>query len=244
MMQTDSITIAPRFNGPPESGNGGYVSGRVAAHLAPATDELWPQVTLRAPCPIGKPLQVRRHDETVDLMDGETLIAHGRHVPTALDVPPSPDLSAAEIGVSHFRCRDEHPLPTCFVCGTARAEGDGLRLFTGPFDDDSRSRVAAPWRPHASVASDDGTVPAEIIWAALDCPGAFAVDEATASGLKLLGQLSVRIFARPQAGTPLIVAGWYLGSDGRKHGAGTALFDLDGRALALGRALWIELRPA
>ena len=26
----------------------------------------------------------------------------------------------------------EHPLPTCFVCGPARAKGDGLRIFAGP----------------------------------------------------------------------------------------------------------------
>jgi hypothetical protein len=36
--------------------------------------------------------------------------------------------------------------------------------------------------------------------------------------------------------------GWPLGSDGRKHGAGTALFTDAGELLGIGRALWIEPR--
>ena len=31
----------------------------------------------------------------------------------------------------------DHRYPTCFVCGPERAQGDGLRIFTGPVEDKS-----------------------------------------------------------------------------------------------------------
>ena len=38
------------------------------------------------------------------------------------------------------------------------------------------------------------------------------------------------------------VVAWHLGSDGRTHAAGTALFAASGEVLGLARALWIEPR--
>lgn len=35
-MTTQSVTIAPRFNGPPGSGNGGYVCGLMAERIGGA----------------------------------------------------------------------------------------------------------------------------------------------------------------------------------------------------------------
>jgi hypothetical protein len=40
----------------------------------------------------------------------------------------------------------------------------------------------------------------------------------------------------------VLLDGWPLESAGRKHGAGTALLDADGRVLARGRAVWIDVR--
>ncbi|MGF1456281.1 MAG: hypothetical protein ACFB6R_13015 [Alphaproteobacteria bacterium] len=238
-----TVTIPARFNGPPDSGNGGYVSGRIAAFLPAADDVHWPEITLRAPTPLDTALTVGMHEDgTVPVTHGDTLVCLGRMATANLHTPAAPRLEQALSGRRHFRCWDAHPLPTCFVCGTARAEGDGLRVFTGPFEGHTDFMVAAPWTPHASMAGPDGLITDDILWGALDCPGAFAVDEATASGLKLLGRLSARIHRRPEPGTPLIVAGWYLGSEGRKHGAGTAVFDTDGALLAEAKALWIELR--
>ncbi len=240
--QALTVTIPARFNGPPASGNGGFVSGRVARFLAPASDALWPEVSLRAPVPLDTPLQVRPDGAGVEVTHGETLICTARMMTAELAVPNGPRLEEALDGRRHFRFRDDHPVPHCFVCGTAREEGDGLRVFTGPFTTRADFMVAAPWTPHPNMADTDGLVAEEILWSALDCPGAFAVDEATPSSLKLLGRFSARIHHRPEPNTPLIVAGWYLGSDGRKHNAGTAVYDTDGMVLAAAKALWIELR--
>ena len=86
-----------------------------------------------------------------------------------------------------------HPFPTCFACGTDRAEGDGLRIFPGPVaDQDGATRVAATWTPHPSVAEDfhayvdDHRAPRwPLTWAALDCIGGWAGDlDRTADGAR------------------------------------------------------------
>ena len=41
-----------------------------------------------------------------------------------------------------------------------------------------------------------------------------------------------------------VVMSWEIGRDGRKREAGSAIYDAaDGSVLAVGRALWIELKP-
>ena len=79
------------------------------------------------------------------------------------------------------------------------------------------------------------------MWAALDCPGAYATG-VPGRGTVVLGQLTARIDRVPEAGERCVVVGRSLGSDGRKHGAATALFAESGELLALARALWIEPR--
>ncbi len=245
----ETVIIPQRFNGPPGSGNGGYVAGRLAAFLPPADNAVWPEVTLRAPIPLETLLRVVREDNGIRILDGEAPVASAREEPGGLDVPPPPDLDQARDGQAAFTCYVDHPLETCFVCGTARPPGDGLRIFTGPFADDGlsgvRGHVAALWEPDASLADQTGLVAPEFLWAALDCPGAFAVEEATpGTGLKVLGRLSARIFTQPVPGETIIVSGWHLDSDGRKHRAGTGLHRPDGTLLACARATWVELRPA
>ena len=60
----------------------------------------------------------------------------------------------------------------------------------------------------------------------------------------VLARITAQIHDRPAPGDELIVAGWSLFDDGRKHGAATALFTRDGRLLAQSEQLWIELKQA
>ena len=48
-----NLTIDPRYCGPPNSANGGYISGMLG-QLLPGTA----QVTLRKPPPLGKEMQI------------------------------------------------------------------------------------------------------------------------------------------------------------------------------------------
>ena len=80
----------------------------------------------------------------------------------------------------------------------------------------------------------------EVVWAALDCPGAFAIGFG-AGRTSVLGRLHAHVLDVPAAEERCVVMGWPLpGSEGRKQLAGTALFG-DGRLLAVARSTWILL---
>jgi hypothetical protein len=76
--------------------------------------------------------------------------------------------------------------------------------------------------------------------AALDCPGAYALEWAGRSEM-LLGRLHGRVDRVLSPGERCVVIGWPLGrGDGRKGYAGTALWSADrGDLLACASATWI-----
>jgi hypothetical protein len=81
---SQTISVPRRFNGLLTSGHGGYSSGVISA-LVEGTAE----VTLRSPVPLDTALDVLREDEdSVRVLDGETLIAEARSVPELrLEIP-------------------------------------------------------------------------------------------------------------------------------------------------------------
>jgi hypothetical protein len=225
------ITFGRRFRGPLTSANGGYTCGRLAAFV----DAEEVEVTLRLPPPLGRPLAVHRDDDVTLLLDGDALVAEAR--PGVVDVVVPAPVSRAEAAdavsrhvrvgslVSSFR--------ECFVCGI-RDEADGLGIYAGTVE--GREPLhAAPW------TVDDASP--EIVWAAIDCPGAYAVG-ALGRGEIVLGRMAARVERVPEPGERCVAAAWPLGEDGRKLYAGTALFAEDGELLALARQTWIEPRAA
>lgn len=253
------ITIDERFCGPPRSGNGGYVCGRVAAGLGRAAT-----VRLKAPPPIGRPLRLERIDAGARLVDGEAVVAEARSGAAEIAVAPAPSFADAERASTRYLGFVEHNFPGCFVCGPGRAPGDGLRIFpgalelgaleadagprlatvaldAGPGPSDAGALLAAPWLPDASLADEAGRVRAEFVWAALDCPGAFTRYPLPAGVALVLGELAVALDERPRAGEPCVLTAWSLGGEGRRRHAGTALFDREGRLLAKARAVWVEV---
>jgi hypothetical protein len=120
-----------------------------------------------------------------------------------------------------------HAYPTCFTCGPER--DDGLAVYPGPVER-RQGLVASTWTP-------DGDVRPEIVWAALDCPGGWAVDDFQREGV-LLGRMAARIERLP-AGEPHVLVGWWIGGDGRKRHAGSALLTASGEVLAASRSTWI-----
>src|SRR3982075_2267589 len=100
----------------------------------------------------------------------------------------------------------EHLPPTCFVCGPARAQGDGLRIFAGPLVRQSRNAsavFAATWTPDPTLAAEDGFVAPEFLWSALDCPTGYASSQDRESGSFdrtpiLLGRVWGRRETRPE----------------------------------------------
>jgi hypothetical protein len=193
-------------------------------------------VTLKQPAPLGVDLLAEAKDGQATLRDGEDLVALAELAEVAIDVPSPPDLEHAQLAETRFD-QAAHIYPGCFVCGPARERGDGWRIFPGPF---AAGRVAASWKAANEFADAEGHVQPQFVWAALDCPGYFAVQEA--AGLALLGRMGVLIHHPAPVEQPLIVQGWAIGSDGRKHHAGTAIHAADGELLAAASQTWITLR--
>ncbi|WP_373185648.1 hotdog fold domain-containing protein [Halopseudomonas sp.] len=233
-MNTTTLHIARRFCGPPNSGNGGYVSGLIARHMEQPC-----QVTLHAPPPLDTDLQLHPHEGGLQLKLGEQLLASARPYTLDLEIPPPPSMQEAEAAQQRFVGISYHDLPGCFVCGTNRDPGDGLRIFTGGVCE-HEDQVAALWQPANDLAEADGNVASEYLWAALDCPGFFAVKPV--SGMALLGRYSARIEQPVQVGETLIVSAWAITHDGRKHKAGSALFRGNGERVACAEATWISLQ--
>jgi len=77
------------------------------------------------------------------------------------------------------------------------------------------------------------------VWAALDCPSGFGFFDIDTYAL--LGQLTAELKAAVPIGDELVVAGWSLGSERKKHYAASAIFDHSGTALAAARATWIRI---
>jgi len=170
--------------------------------------------------------------------DGDRLIAEARPARPTVEVPEAISIEEAELARQQFTGSSEESFARCFVCGTARAHGDGLRIFAGPTK--TAGVLAAPWLPDASLDDGGGRVAAEFLWAALDCPGGFAVMPDPDHPV-ILGELSARIDGTLAIGEPAIVAAWPLGIDGRKRFAGTALWSATGTPIAVARATWIEI---
>jgi hypothetical protein len=239
-----TLVVPHRFRGPATSGNGGWTSGALAALLAARTEPAAPvRVRLSAPPPLETPMSVENAG------DGVTASVDGRVVATATvltgadaDVmtPVAPvALDEAERATRHYRGLTNHPFPECFVCGTARTDGLGLR--PGPVDDGFGERVGAVWRPDATLVAADGLMPLPVVWASLDCPGGWAVD--IAGRPMVLGTMSARVLERPGAGEPLVVVGRALDVSERKALTATTLYRPEGQVLAMATHVWVAVNP-
>ena len=235
-MSGDAIVIERRFNGPPDSANGGYAAGCIAAFVdAPAVS-----VRLSAPPPLDVPLQVHVAGDGAELRDGDAVVATARPAELDLEPPARVDVRAAAAAQERATwLAGVHPYPTCFGCGPLRERGDALRHMCGPVDGEV---VACEATTDARLPHDaDGRLRTEVVWAALDCPSAAAVIPVGAPP-HLLGTLTVRIDRPVLAGEPHVCVAWPLGVEGRKRRAASALLDASGRTCAVAEAVWIEVR--
>ena len=233
----EQVVIARRFNGPPDSAQGGYACGVVADRIdAPVAT-----VSLRRPPPLERALAVRRNaNEAVSLLDGEELVAEGAPSTLELDVPPPVVFEEARAASAANPWTGRHPFPTCFGCGPDRNPDDAIRLILGAVD--GRDLMADAWMPHPSLGDKDGRVTKLFVWSALDCPtGSAAIDPT--SGTAVLGSLTVDPDRAPVlVGEPHVVIAWLIGRDGRKSRGGAAIYDEEGRVCAISEGLWIRLR--
>ncbi len=233
MAARKTLMISGRFCGPSTSGHGGYTAGQLARYIdGPA------EVTLRRPIPMDRSLGLVTEGDSIRLMDGDDEVAVAHPAEFSMDPIAAPTLEEAEQAEQSFLAEEDHLYPHCFVCGPQREAGDGLRVFAGIIP--GRRYACARWFPDAGLAREDGRIDDPFVWALLDCPAYFGMD--LGKTFVLTGRMAVKILDRPWAEEPYIVAGWKTGQDGRKHFAGSAIFDTRGKAMAVSTSTWIEPR--
>lgn len=229
----ETLTIPGRFNGPPTSANGGYACGAVAELVEGVAE-----VTLRSPPPLETPMLIERDEHgSLTVLHGETLVATARQITyDPPDVPATPTPEEAAAATEQYLGLERHEFAKCFSCGPDR--DDGLGIFPGPTAPDS---VAAPWTPDASLPHAEGIVTAPVVWASLDCPGAWATVRGLTEGQVVLGRMAAIVSTPVEIGRQYLVTAWTLSTEGRKTFAATALTDDAGVAVATARQTWITL---
>ncbi|MFI6870011.1 hypothetical protein [Nocardia sp. NPDC050406] len=215
-----TLRISSRFNGPPDSGNGGYVAGL----LAERSDHDVVTVVLRNPAPLEVPLLVRDGG----LFHDETLIAQSSAGEFEYEVPPPVSHAVAAAARSGYQSSEL--FGRCFGCGILRE--DGLRIQPGVVGE---GVVAAAWTP-------DGTVPvgAPLLWAAMDCPGGWSVPEMFERPA-VLGSMTAAVHDLPAPGEDCVVVGVFHTQNGRKARTSTALYGADERLLGRAEQIWIRI---
>jgi hypothetical protein len=232
----DTVAVPGRFNGPLESGNGGYSAGAIAAFVEGDVAE----VSLRSPVPLDSPLEISREGDALQVLDGETLVAEARPVDDlGIEAPEPVGLEAARTASERYRGLRGGPFSRCFVCGLDRE--DALGVFAGEVE--GREMVASPWTPPAWAADENGEVRSEIVWGVLDCPTYFAAYlRRDPLPVSFLVRQAARIDRPVRAAEEHVVIAWPLGAEGRKHEAASAVLSTDGETLAIARALLVEPR--
>ncbi|HEY8172328.1 MAG TPA: hypothetical protein VIH21_04510 [Dehalococcoidia bacterium] len=265
-----SARFPARFEGPPGNVNGGMGAGALAcpALLTSALDgsqyAAAKRVTarLRRGVPAEHPLDVNvtRGEggygvsfalDDDELMTGAVEIATFDRAPTPRDAlgEPAPEHAAtlAEMsrvtvpaGPPFYEQTGDHPIPNCFSCGPANA--DGMQIIPRVVAD---GVIASAWQPDASFDDGGGMLSANIIASALDCSSGICMPVADQRELLandeffLLGSLDVRYVRVAPLAASYRVIGRALRRDGRKFFGLSALFDDGGVLYATAEAIWI-----
>lgn len=247
------ILVPSRFRGPSSSGNGGWSAGALAAVTVERTDhsEPWPAITvaLHQPPPLDTALPVSTDDGWTLATYGGSIVGRAKVADHDLAEVPPVSADQSRVASAGYRGFGGHPFPSCFACGTAREEGDGLRIFPGDLPGDELHRVAAPWTPHPSVAEDwhayqeparDASVP--VTWAALDCVGGWSTD--IEDRPMVLGTITLRLDCLPRIGEEHVVVGAMRGEEGRKTFTSATMYSSTGAVVATAEHVWITVDPA
>lgn len=242
------LLVPSRFCGPASSGNGGWSAGALAAYAGgPGVV----RVTLRRPPPLDTPMPVTDVEGRHVATQGGGAVLEAERVEAELTTVPPVAADEAGAARASYAGLASHPFPTCFSCGTARAEGDGLRIFPGRVADaeDGSVRVASTWTPHPSVADDSPEHAAgqpraslAVTWAALDCVGGWAGD--LAERLMVLGRMTAVVESLPEIGEQHVVVGQDRGHDGRKTFTAATLYDSAGQVVGRAEHVWFAVDPA
>ncbi|MEU6992035.1 hypothetical protein ABZ953_15420 [Streptomyces sp. NPDC046465] len=241
-----TFTIAAAYQGYPGIALGGYVAGLLVGR----TDAGAVRVDFRAATRVETPL---RFDELADgvvrLSDTagtELVTATPVRAPSTTDAPAPPTPAEARTAAEAFRAAGLAGLDAggasidCFGCGHRPPDQGVHQQCMGV---PGRGLVATAWTPHPAFADARGSLRPEALWAALDCPTAWA---GIHLGTLRRGAVTASLTAtspRPvTAGEEHITYAWPISTVGRKHTMGVAVATSAGELCTVGEALWIDPR--
>lgn len=226
-----TITILRRYSGFPGVALGGYTAGLLAREIGPMVE-----VRFRGAVPVEKPLDLDAGAGEVTLSSGGVVLAEGRAAPVDIGPIPLVDREAAARATLEPLGRERHLFPTCFCCGPANSEREGLRVLVGRVL--GQEALAGVWTAPPAFADPDGTMPPEITLAAIDCPGIWALIVAAPADTAehvVTGTLAVHMVRALRAGESYVVTAWTLGREGRRLHAGTAILAEGGRPMVIAK---------
>ena len=231
------IRVGAWFQGPTGSGQGGWTAHRFATAIdQPVT------VAIRRPIPLEVDLSIVDTGDAWHLVDpaepdAPVLIATAWE-PAFADTEPV-SISDATTAGTHFPLHDDHPVPECFSCG---ANADSMQVHSGPLAD---GRWATDWTVPDWAVDQQGVVDPGVLWAAIDCAQAWYVGNAGGRRHAVTVQLAVELRQPLTPGETYALVAWS-GThthdwEGRKRGAGGAVFASDGTCTARSNSFWIAI---
>lgn len=229
-----TVRIERQFNGPPESGNGGYVAGLMGDALT-FEGSICFETSLKAPPPLDTPLSIIPFEDGIALMEGEKPVVTAKALADFdLALPAFPERYKTDTPKTLATGFD-----SCFVCGVDRTPGDGLCLYSEAQPGPSDQWIAA-FDVDPAFCDEHGTLKQRFLVAALDCPGFAAVSGGV---MAVLARFKVKISGSLKRGEAAEVYAWPISHAGRKMVAGTAVLSRDREVVACAEALWIKISP-
>lgn len=231
------IHVENWFQGPTGSGQGGWTAQRLASAVGqPVT------VSIRRPIPLETDLSVVEVHDGWHLVDPngpeEPVLIASRWDAVFADTEPV-TIAAAADARTRFPLHHDHPVPVCFSCGL---EPDAMRVHSGELPD---GRWATDWTAPEWATDEHGEFDHGALWAAIDCAQAWYVGNAGGRRHGVTVQLAVEARQPIVAGETYALVAWngtYPNDwDGRKRGAGGAVFANDGTCVARSSSFWIAI---
>lgn len=240
----DTIIVPETSQGVTGLGQGGWTSARFVDAVGQPL-----RLSLRAPIPLDTSLDVVGADGAWHLMSGDTLIMEGTAPLRQFGDLDAVSVEDARAARERFNTEEStHQAPRCFSCGLGPAS---MRVHPTELTDGS-GRFATDWHPPAWTADENGHVANTTLWASLDCAAGFYVSGHPLDGSNpnargaLTVQYEVEVVAPVVADREHVIVSWHgrwqADWDGRKRGAGSAVFDSDGTLLARSDSLWVVPR--
>ncbi|PJZ83058.1 hypothetical protein [Leptospira harrisiae] len=243
-LNNQSIQINEKYCGPPMSGNGGYIAGITANQIQNNASV----IKIKSPAPLNQPLYFVK-DPSINKIklldiDNNVIIAEGQEDNDFyLPFPKFDNKSIEEIRkpIHEYLGFQKHPFSTCFVCGPEREHEDGMRIFPAKISDQTGFAYlhGAIWNPWKKLGDTNDKILNEIVWAALDCPGGFAVSFVDPIMIVLV-KLRARINENISVNDTYAIQAWEIGRNRRQRIAGTAIYRLsDFKCVAYSEAYWM-----